>query len=151
MQIAGALEAAHARGVTHRDLKPANIMVTRSGIKLLDFGLAKVDARYRGDETATQTQAGVVLGTACYMSPEQAEGRPVDARRGGLTTGLGAWVTLAAHRLPVAPSINICCSDSGEPSAHTSRLRATKPVMLATAKLMPFKLRSGGTPGIARG
>jgi len=80
VQIAEALEAAHNKGVTHRDLKPANIMVTRSGIKLLDFGLAKLDARSQDDETATQTQAGVVLGTACYMSPEQAEGRQVDAR-----------------------------------------------------------------------
>jgi serine/threonine-protein kinase len=79
IQIATALEAAHERGITHRDLKPANIMVTRAGIKLLDFGLAKPATR---DEelTVTETESGTIVGTASYMSPEQAQGRAVDAR-----------------------------------------------------------------------
>ncbi|HEY6568331.1 MAG TPA: Stk1 family PASTA domain-containing Ser/Thr kinase [Actinomycetota bacterium] len=74
-KICGALSAAHAVGVIHRDIKPGNVMVTRDGtVKVMDFGIARV----LGPETAPQTSA--VLGTASYLSPEQAQGSPVDAR-----------------------------------------------------------------------
>ena len=89
IQVAGALEEAHAAGIIHRDIKPENLMIRRNGhVKVLDFGLAKLMERPESDDTDTeavtralvQTDAGMVLGTSQYMSPEQARGKPVDAR-----------------------------------------------------------------------
>src|SRR5207247_1419371 len=87
IEIASALDAAHRKGITHRDLKPGNVMLTKSGTKLLDFGLARIHARGQavgGSAVATQTEPmtaeGTIIGTLQYMAPEQLEGKDADAR-----------------------------------------------------------------------
>jgi serine/threonine protein kinase len=80
-QIAAALAEAHSKGITHRDLKPDNVMMTNSGIKVLDFGLAKVEGE-------GGTKSNVIMGTPAYMAPEQLEGKEADARADIYALGL---------------------------------------------------------------
>ncbi len=108
LQIAEALEAAHEQGIVHRDLKPANIKLRQDGtVKVLDFGLAKAweadntDASLSLSPTMTQhnTAAGLILGTAAYMSPEQARGQSVDRRSDIWAFGVVVWEMLTGRKL----------------------------------------------------
>ena len=113
VQVAEALSAAHAAGIIHRDIKPENIMVRKDGYaKVLDFGLAKLSEQTTGPEDATRVQVntnpGVVMGTALYMSPEQARGKSTDGRTDIWSLGVVLYEMLA-RRVPF----------SGETVNHT--------------------------------
>ena len=106
-QIASALSAAHAEGIVHRDIKPENVMLRRDGIvKVLDFGLAKLTDRFLSESADTnaptsaaiKTDSGMVMGTATYMSPEQARGLQVDARTDLFSLGILIYEMVAGRR-----------------------------------------------------
>jgi Tol biopolymer transport system component len=105
-QICDALDAAHRKAITHRDLKPGNILVTKQGIKLLDFGLARMAP---GESDPTLTRPGDVMGTPAYMAPEQREGKPGDARSDIYAFGCVLYEMLTGkraveERTPVEPA-----------------------------------------------
>ena len=117
LQIASALEAAHKRGILHRDLKPANVLVTQAGAKLLDFGVATFTAN--ADSASTGTLDGAVVGTASYMSPEQALGKTLDARSDVFSFGATLYEALSGRRAfsgdSILDTLNAVVSRDPEP------------------------------------
>jgi len=140
-QVTEGLEAAHERGVVHRDLKPGNIMLTPEGkVKILDFGLAKahggettgIDIEKSPTITAQMTEPGVILGTAAYMSPEQARSRPVDKRTDIWSFGCVLYECLTGTRAFYGETVSDSLAHilKGEPD--WSKLPADTPIRIRT-------------------
>lgn len=137
IQVSSALSAAHEAGITHRDIKPENIMIRRDGyLKVLDFGLAKLTQKQEssssgGSEERTavllRTRPGAIMGTAAYMSPEQARGRPTDSRTDIWSLGIVLYEMLTGRRPFLGETqadliVSVISSEPGPMSLHRAGL-----------------------------
>ncbi|SEK72949.1 Stk1 family PASTA domain-containing Ser/Thr kinase [Streptacidiphilus jiangxiensis] len=144
--ILQALEYSHRNGIVHRDIKPANVMLTRTGqVKVMDFGIA----RAMGDAGMTMTQTAAVIGTAQYLSPEQAKGEQVDARSDLYSTGCLLYELLTVRPpfvgdSPVAVAYQHVREEANPPSFHDPELRPEYDaiVMKALAKDREYRYQS---------
>jgi len=134
-EIVDALDKAHRQGIVHRDLKPANVMLTKSGVKLLDFGLAKAMAPAAEKNSLTSiptqqglTQEGTILGTLQYMAPEQLEGKDADARTDIFAFGAVLYETATGRKAFTA---------SSQASLITAIMSAEPPPVSSVAPLAP--------------
>ena len=143
VQICEALDAAHAAGIVHRDLKPGNIMITPAGVvKLLDFGLAKLTDDWSGDEiTGPKTAIGSIIGTVCYMSPEQATGKPIDGRSDVFSLGAILYEMATGRRAFGTGSALV---------ALTSVLRDQPPAPSSVNHMIPTELEAVITRCLAK-
>jgi serine/threonine-protein kinase len=163
-QIAEALEAAHEQGVVHRDLKPSNIKVTSEGrVKVLDFGLAKafaatpdaIDVSQSPTIIGTMGSTGMILGTAAYMAPEQARGRPVDRRADIWAFGCVLFEMLTGRRAvkgdDVTETLANVLKSAPEWTALTNAPHAIRRLVRRCLEKNPKdRLRSRGWIGTAR-
>ena len=129
IQIAEALDAAHRKGVIHRDLKPANILITRTGVKLLDFGLAKLTGESLANASTTTnalTDKNTIMGTMQYMSPEQLQGNEADARSDIFAFGCVLYEIFSGKR----------AFDGASAASVITAVMTTNPASLATQEPM---------------
>ncbi len=146
-QIAAALEEAHGKGILHRDLKPGNILATASGVKILDFGLAKIGApgAATADSSATLglTEVGAILGTLAYMSPEQAKGEEADARSDIFSFGLVLYEMLSGRRafLRSSPVETMAAIMRDEPASLDAPVKLSATVTALRAQITSDQAR----------